>query len=252
MNTLSDTFAHRVRRQISKFRQRAILPAPTQGAIVSFSFDDCPCSAIDTALPILEAEDWRATIYVALGLCDTTNHLGLHMSRQDVVDVYNRGHEIGDHTFSHINAKARSPEIYLADITKNQSELAALGLPFSENFAFPFGDVITPIKKQLRGRFKTLRGVIPPHSPHQDANFLPAMPLYTGPQIDNAIQRIANLHTEPLWLNVFTHDVRDHPSPFGCTPEEFKSIVDAVKLSGARVMTVQDAYETLKREGGSS
>lgn len=249
MNTLSDTFLHRVRRQLSHFQQRSILPVPTKGPIVSFSFDDCPCSAIDTALPMLEAEDWRATIYVAVGLCDAVNHLGPHISRDDIVDLHKRGHEIGDHTYSHINAKGLKAKNYMADVERNQQALKELGLPPSENFAFPFGDVTNVIKKELRHKFSTLRGVLPPQNSKTDANFLPAIPIYSGRNVNIAMEEIANLPQTQRWLNLFTHDVRDHPSPFGCTPDEFQRVVSAVKTSGARIMSVKEAYHTLKSEG---
>ncbi|WP_427450035.1 polysaccharide deacetylase family protein [Litorimonas sp. WD9-15] len=249
MNTLSDTFLHRVRRQLSHFQQRSILPVPTEGPIVSFSFDDCPCSAIDTALPMLEAEDWKATIYVAVGLCDTVNHLGPHISRDDIVDLHKRGHEIGDHTYSHINAKGLDATKYMADVERNQRALKDLGLPPSENFAFPFGDVTNVIKKELRHKFSTLRGVLPPQNSRMDANFLPAIPIYSGQTEDTALREIANLQQSQIWLNLFTHDVRENPSPFGCKIDTFQDIVAAVKQSGARVMTVRDAYRTVKSEG---
>lgn len=252
MNTLSDTPLHRIRRQLSHVRQRSILPRPKQGSIVTFGFDDCPCSAIDTALPLLEAEGWRATVYVAVGLCDSVNHLGPHMSREDIVEVHKRGHEIADHTFSHRNAKGLTAQAYVEDVERNQAALKSLGLPPSESFAYPFGDVTHPIKKRLRSKFSTLRGVIPPTSPDQDANFLPAMPLYSSETIDAAIKQISELAETPLWLNLFTHDVRDTPSAYGCTVEAFQTVVRAVHQSGARVMTARDAYRTLKAEGGAS
>jgi len=96
MNALVQKAGRFVARGVS----RSVLPA-VQESIISVGFDDCPASAIETALPLMEAEGWRATIYVACGLCDSENHLGKHMSLSDVVEVHKRGHEIADHTFSH-------------------------------------------------------------------------------------------------------------------------------------------------------
>ena len=238
----------KVQRFRSRYAHKNVLPNPVGRSIITFGFDDCPASAIETALPMLEIEGWRATIYVACGLCETTNHLGLHMSEADIVASHQRGHEIADHTFSHINAKVRQSEDYLADIQKNQAALMALGLPPSRHFAYPFGDVTTPIKAHLRRCFSTLRGVLPPNSPDQDANFLPAMPLYSGATIDAALERIGKLEEEPIWLNLFTHDVRDNPSAYGCTPKDFSRVMEAVKRSGATVLTTDQAYQSLTRE----
>jgi len=248
MNKLEDTFTHRIKRQLSLKREKAILPRPKK-SIVTFTFDDCPLSVLETALPLLEAEEWRATIYVCVGLCGITNHLGLHMSEQDFIEVHKRGHEIADHTFSHINAKVRQPDDYLADIERNQAALTALGLPPSQHFAYPFGDVTTPIKSLLRDRFLTLRGVLPPKSSDLDANYLPAMPLYSGDDIEAAIAKIATLDDTPLWLNLFTHDVRDNPSEYGCTSSDLESVIKAVKATNANVLSVGQAFDKITGNG---
>jgi len=240
--------------KIQRFRSRYVetfrLPNPVGRSIITFGFDDCPASAIHTALPMLEAEGWRATIYTAVGLCDTTNHLGLHMSQKDIVDIHDRGHEIADHTYSHVGTKDVSVEAYIADIDRNQAALTELGLPPSQHFAFPYGDVSPALKRRLRHRFKTLRGVLPMEAIDQDANLLPALRIYHGPDIDAAIDRILQTAEQPQWLNLFSHDVRDAPSAYGCSPHDLARIIDAAKQSGADVMTVDQAFQAIyeKRE----
>ena len=218
--------------------------------IISFGFDDCPLSAIETAVPMLEAEGWRSTIYVACGLCETTNHVGLHMSMSDVLETHKRGHEIADHTFSHLSSHNVTLDEYIADIEKNQEALKALGLPPSRHFAYPFGHVNPQIKRALSSKFKTLRGVVRSRFSKQDAHLLNAVRIYSGADFNVALQKIKTAKTTPQWLNLYTHDVRENPSHFGCTPAEFKKIVSAVKEAGLRVMTVDDAYRTLY-QGGS-
>ncbi len=242
---------HKASRFIARGVSRSILPA-LQESIISFGFDDCPSSAIETALPLLEAQGWRATIYVACGLCDTENHLGKHMSLSDVVNVHERGHEIADHTFSHISSNDVNIDAYLADIEKNQTTLEALGLPRSQHFAYPLGHVSPALKKQIGERFLTARGVLTSNQAEQDANLLKAARIYSGERFQAALEQIETAKQKPRWLNFFTHDVRENPSHFGCTPGEFQVIVTAVKSSGLRVMTVKDAYNTIQKEGVSN
>jgi len=235
---------YKASRFVSRGVSRSVLPELNE-SIVSFGFDDCPASAIETALPLLEAEGWRATIYVACGLCGTENHLGVHMSLDDVVDVHGRDHEIADHTFSHLSTNDVSTRAYLADVERNQTALQKLGLPRSRHFAYPFGHVSPSLKSALRRRFKTLRGVLTPTNTSQDANLLNAARVYSGDRFQSALKQIEIAKTKPQWLNLFTHDVRENPSEFGCTVEEFQTIVTAVRNSGLRVMTVDDAYRTI-------
>jgi len=247
MKVIKDKVLRRLARIVSK----STLPAPEK-SIVSFSFDDCPASAIQTALPMLEAENWAATIYVACGLCETENHLGMHMSQDDIVTVHARGHEIADHTFSHLSPTDVNIETFIADIERNQTILKSLGIPQSQHFAYPYGHVTPALKSALRTRFSTLRGVISPNSPIQDANLLNAMRIYSGSHIETAITQIGKLSETPQWLHLFSHDVRDNPSDFGCTAIDFQRVISAVKASGARVMTVDQAYRDIRQKGDLS
>lgn len=234
----------KVMRRVARHTDKSLLPS-LQKSIVTFGFDDCPKSAITTGLPLLEAEGWRATIYVACGLCDTTNHLGLHMSEADIVDVHARGHEIADHTFSHLSANEVGLDEFLDDIEKNQSALERLGVPRSRHFAYPYGHVSPAIKKELRKKFETLRGVVAPSGPLQDSNLLSAVRIYSNDSIEFALEQIKRAQSNPVWLNLFTHDLGETPSEYGCTPDDFKRIIDAVIKARLSVMTVDKAYETI-------
>lgn len=231
----------KIMRHVSRRTDRSMLP-DLQESIISFSFDDCPKSAFTNGLPLLEAEGWRATIYVACGLCETTNHLGLHVSKDDIVKAYKSGHEIADHTFSHVSANDVDLNAFMADIERNQQALKKLGIQQSRHFAYPYGHVTPPLKKALRTRFETLRGVVTAPTASQDANLLWATRVYSNDTIELALERIENAKTTPQWLHLYTHDVRDKPSKFGCTEDDFKAVVEAVKESGLRVMTVDNAY----------
>ena len=238
------SFQSKIMRQVSRHTDKSTLPA-LEKSIISFSFDDCPKSAFTHGLPLLEAEGWRATIYIACGLFETTNHLGLHVNGADIIDAYNNGHEIADHTFSHVSSHDVDVNTYMNDIERNQLTLQKLGIPQSRHFAYPYGHVSPPLKKALRTRFETLRGVVTPTTATQDANLLWATRLYSNDSINTALEKIDHAITTPQWLHLYTHDVRDMPSKFGCTEADFKLIVNAVKQSGLRVMTVDDAYQAI-------
>jgi len=122
-----------------------------------------------------------------------SNHLGLHVSEKDIVGAYENGHEIADHTYSHMSS----------------------------------------------------RGVVTSASATQDANLMWATRLYSNNSIDLALEKIKQAQLVPQWLHLFTHDVRNAPSKFGCTPEDLQTIIDAVKDSGLRVMTVDEAYRAI-------
>ncbi len=237
----------KIKRRLVPFQARRMLPIKLKRPIVSFSFDDCPKSVIDNALKPIEVEGWQATVYIAMGLCGITNHLGLHMRADDVKAVHESGHEIGDHSFSHYDGSALPLNAFLADIDKNREALDGLGLQPSETFAYPYGGTTPALKKALESRFKGARGINSRnHKTDVDLNQIGSNRLYRGADFDRLIPQIAALAEAPGWITIFTHDVRSAPSGFGCTPAQMKTVIKAVKDCGADVMTVAGAIKYLE------
>jgi len=239
----------KVKRRLVPFQARRLIPVKLDRPIVSFSFDDCPRSVIENALYPLEKEGWLATVYIAAGLCGTTNHLGLHMSPEDVKAVYESGHEIGNHTYSHCDGSALPLADVLADINKNQAAFDALGIPPSDTFAYPYGEATPALKKALEKTFKGARGITSnSHETSVDLNQIGSNRLYAGASFDVLQSQISTLKDNPGWITIFTHDVRDNPSDFGCTPAQFIETIKTVKESGAEVMTVAKAIIHLEAQ----
>ncbi len=220
--------------------------------IVSFTFDDFPRSAITNGSDILEREGWRATFYVAAGLTGENNHHGKHFVSEDIPGLANRGHEIAGHTYTHVDCDRLGYAETLAEIKRNKEALAQMGYKGKiEHFAYPFGAANAKLKNGLQNKFRTLRGVTPGvHIGKADLNALKSTPLYSGSMVDNAMQTIKGLSNRPGWLILFAHDIRQTPSQWGCTPEEFSSAIKAVKQSGAQVLTVGAALDQLEAQHG--
>ena len=245
----SKSLSSRIARRLVKYQARRMMSFSHDRPIVSFSFDDCPRSVMENALPLLESRSWRGTIYAAMGLCGITNHLGLHMSREEMKAVHQTGHHIDDHTFSHISARSVSIAEFLDDIDKNKAVFEDMGLPPAQSFAYPYGEVTKETKDALGQKFPLLRGI---HSPHGDKNVdlnqAASQRLYSGSDFEPCLRAIRELKHTPYWLILFTHDVRENPSDFGCTPSDFKTAVKAVESTGAEVLPVADALSRLQGE----
>lgn len=236
----------KITRRLSNYRHRHIITPKLDRPIVSFSFDDCPRSVIENALPLLEAENWRATFYMACGLCDTINHLGRHMSLKDIQAVHTSGHEIGDHTYDHLDIGNVSLETYLDNIALNQTKLTELGIPESRTFAYPYGSVSPNLKQALYANFELSRGVVESSGQTLDLGLCASTRLYSGSDTNTAIKRIQTLSKSPRWEILFTHDVRDNPSEYGCTKTDMMNVIKAVKDSGAIVLPVAAALDYMR------
>lgn len=240
----------RVHRRLVPFRAKRSLAIKLDNPIVSLTFDDCPKSVIETAIPAIEDEGWQASLYVAMGLCGTTNHLGLHMSEGDVKAAYANGHEIGGHTLNHINVATVSSSNFKEEIEKNQTKLVELGIPASQTFAYPYGETNLAAKNYVTETFSGARGIRGHvHRSSVDLNQIGSKCLYSGQHFENLLREISTLRQNPGWMTIYTHDVRDNPSPFGCTPGEFLQVVSTIKSSGAQVMPVASAINFLQKRG---
>jgi len=243
----SKSLSARISRRLTPYFGRRTRRFTLERPIVSFTFDDCPVSAIENGVSLTEAEGWLSTIYVASGLLGQINHHGQQINGDDVKALHANGHEIGGHTFSHIDAQAFSITKFLEDIDANQHALDKIGVPESRTFAYPFGQVSSGLKSELEGRFTAMRGIQPGvHKGSVDLNQVKSVALFSGQKLDLASSIIKGLSGTSSWVTLFTHDVRESHSDWGCSPSEMKTIIEQVKQSGAQVMTVAEAVEHIE------
>ena len=235
----------RVRRRSARLLARTPITPDLERGMVSFTFDDCPVSVVHNALPQLEARGWRGTVYASMGLNGTTNHLGLHMSDADYRAASEAGHEIGDHTYTHMDGMRAGAGMMLADINRNRAAFREAGLPEATTFAYPYGEVTPKLKRALHGEFALSRGIHSPQDGMIDTSLAASQRLYSA-DMDDVISAIARAAEHKLWLILFTHDVRDAPSAYGCTPAEFAQTVQAVAASDLEVRTVAEALRVVR------
>ena len=230
----------RVRRRSARLLARTPITPELQCGMVSFTFDDCPLSVAHTALPMLEDRGWRGTVYASMGLNGTTNHLGGHMDVDDYLSASEAGHEIGDHTYSHMDGMRAGVGLMRADINRNRAAFREAGLPEATTFAYPYGEVTPELKRALHPDFALLRGIHTPSDQTIDTSLAASQRLYST-SMDDVMTAIERAHAHRLWLILFTHDVRKEPSDFGCTPDELARTVTEVAARDMAVHTVADA-----------
>lgn len=228
----------KVRRRLARFAARRPT-APTLGRpTLSFTFDDVPESAVRNAAPLLEDEGLRATWYVCSGLFGRDGHMGRFADAESVSGLIARGHEIGCHTRDHIDCHRSGDDTLIDNVEANVAALKALGGE-PRHFAFPYGELSARTKRLLGPRYGSLRGV---HAgavaPGDDLNQLPSVG-FQGPDgeatANHWIDRVA---ASGGWLILFSHDVRDNPSPWGCTPAGLGRVVRRARDAGFAIRTV--------------
>jgi len=217
------------------------------GVVVSFTFDDFPRSAWINGGAILEQYDKRGTYYAAMGLAGTDSNLGKMFESDDLRAVHAQGHEIACHTYSHRDCYRASPAEIAAEIERNGTALASIiGDEPLDNFAYPFGGVSLTAKSALAGRFASCRGTGRGiNRGTVDLADLFGTSIYSRDfNRDRLCQLIDDAQAGNGWVIFYTHDVAEEPSPFGCTPAQFKSIV-AYAAENATVLPVRDVLAGL-------
>ena len=235
----SRSLAARVRRKIVPHLGRRDVALEIDRPVVSFTFDDVPASVLDHALPVLEREGWLSTLYVATSLIGAYNHHGRMMAAPEIRFAAARGHEIGAHSHRHIDYGTASASLIAEDMSVASGMLAEVGVRGPTSFAWPYGEASAQAKRRLGARYSSLRGTRQiTHRARADLNQLGSYRLFSGRYFDELHTAIGELGRAPGWLTLFTHDVRERPSEWGCTPGEFEAIVAAVKRIGATVLPV--------------
>jgi len=236
----------KLRRRLVRLAARRPLEKGPQRPMISFSFDDAPRTAAQAGAAALEAGGMRGTFYVAAGLAGAEAPMGICAEGPDYARLAQAGHEIACHTYSHLDCGKASGADALADVARNAEAMAAWGAPPPATFAYPYGDVAAGPKRTLAGRFHLLRalhhGLLEAGT---DLNQAPAVGVegpdgeaVAGRWMDAALRRNA-------WLILFTHDVRDAPSPWGCTPAAFGRLIDRAVADGFEVVTVAEGARRL-------
>ena len=235
----------KLRRRTVRLSSRRPARAPA-GPMLSFAFDDVPASAASTGAAILERRALKGTYFVAAALAGTDAVTGPMASADDVRRLAAAGHEIGCHTYTHLDCGQAAPCDAVENVARNAETLAHWGVSRPTSFAYPFGDVAPRTKRALAARFALLRalhaGIVTAGS---DLNQAPAVGV-EGPDGEALAMRwIGHAARRGAWLILCTHDVADTPSPYGCTPAALERLADAALANGFEVVTVSEAAARL-------
>ena len=231
----------KLRRRLIRLAHRRPARVALERPMVSFSFDDAPATACEAGARALETRGLRGTYYFAAGLAGRDGPMGRFATGEDARRLYQAGHEIACHTYSHLDCGQSSRATTLQDVDRNAESLAAWGAGEPVSFAYPYGDVASPAKTALSGRFKTLRalhhGLI---TDGADLNQAPAVGVEGEAGEAVASEWLDKAKARKAWLILYTHDVAEQPSQWGCTTAALERLIDRALADGFDVVTVAE------------
>jgi peptidoglycan/xylan/chitin deacetylase (PgdA/CDA1 family) len=220
-------------------------------ALISFTFDDFPCSALDMGASMLEARQWAGTFYASLGLMGQEAPTGKIFDLERLKNVKARGHELGCHTFTHCHAWGTPPKLFEESILRNAKALDEIvpGAVFKSH-AYPISCPRPGTKRRVAKYFTSCRGGGQTFNVGRvDLNHLAAFFIEQSRDNLQAVRDLVHKNAQVGgWLIFATHDVSDKPTRFGCTPAEFEKVLKFAMDSGAAVLPVSQALEMALRQ----
>jgi len=238
-----------VRRRTLCSVHRRFVPLGNRGPIVSFCFDDFPRTAYTVGGSVLRNFGARGTYYGAIGYMYQSENLHERVTAEDLRLLVKDGHELANHTFSHVSSRALPLAAFREDVLKGQEAICEItgGVP-PANFAYPFGEVTLAAKKALGSEMASCRGIYGGvNGPQLDLNLLRANSLYGDDDRLVVVEHLVSENSKQKgWLIFYTHDVSQTPSSFGCTPSLLESAVSCAVRYGARISTVAAVLSDLR------
>jgi len=217
--------------------------------VVSFTFDDFPRTALTVGGAILQKYNAVGTYYVSLDLVGKDDVSGPMFTLDDLQVMRQQGHELGCHTFTHCDSAGTPSSIFLEAVRANQAAYEKL-FPGDvlRTFSFPKSAPRGRTKQLVARRFTCCRGGGQTMNVGvTDLNYLRAFFIEQAHGDLGAMRRMIDQNRAAKgWLIFATHDVCSHPSPYGCTPEIFESVVRYASESGATILPVEQAYRALR------
>jgi peptidoglycan/xylan/chitin deacetylase (PgdA/CDA1 family) len=123
-----------------------------------------------------------------------------------------------------------------------------------QSFSYPFGDLSPQSKHAFASKsaagplagFKVLRalhhGLIQTGT---DLNQAPSVGVETDYGEANAMKWIERAAARNAWLILYTHDVIEAPSRFGCSPATLERLLQAALSRGFDIVTVAQAAQRI-------
>jgi peptidoglycan/xylan/chitin deacetylase (PgdA/CDA1 family) len=239
-------FFHRANNFVTRKLPLKSVRSRLERPLASITFDDFPKSAWTVAGPILERFGARATYYAAGRFCGGHEDGIVYFDAEDLRAAQRAGHEIGAHSFAHQMAPLVSSAELVADEARNALALCEIlgeGGTRPSSYAYPYGEV-SPRTKALMGKlFANARGIRPGvNAGRIDLAQLLAVPIeHRRWRPDEIAAAVEEARASNGWLILFTHDVSEQPSPFGCTPAMLTEVLEMLAAAEVPVTPVKHA-----------
>jgi peptidoglycan/xylan/chitin deacetylase (PgdA/CDA1 family) len=214
--------------------------------LVTFTFDDVPRSALAIGADALEQAGARGSFYISTALLGLRTRHWTVIDADGVRELHRRGHDIGLHGHRHHPGGMLSASQFADDVARNRAALHEIEPAIrADNFAYPYGQVDFPRKRQLGGLVRSSRSIHPGlNRGVVDLHHLKSVSLedaVLGPaQLGDWLDRAAGGNG---WLIFLLHDVAEQAGPFGVSRRLLDQAIEGALRRGLEIRTTSAALD---------
>lgn len=219
-------------------------PPPTGGfteGMVSLTFDDSWLSQYQNALPRLDRAGYKGTFYLTSEPIE--GGWSGFMTPAQVKNIASRGHEIAGHSVTHADLTTLSAQQLQDEIVNSKNYLQNLTQKNVTTFAYPYGSTNSTVQTALKNAgYTSARGV--DYSTHNTATSeiynLKSQCIETSDTLASIRAKIDSAKANKQWYILCFHEVKSSGDQWNTTPARFQAIIDYLKQSGIKVVTVAE------------
>jgi peptidoglycan/xylan/chitin deacetylase (PgdA/CDA1 family) len=223
---------------------KALLPSFNRG-LVSVTFDDSWEGQYTNALPALNARGIPATMFTTTSFVDSDPS---RLTTSQLHDFQNSGSEIASHMVTHVDPTTLTPAELNAQLADSKAWLEARFGPVYD-YASPYGAYNATTIAAIKNYYLSQRTVDDGYNSisNFDQYTLQVKHLFNTTTPAEVAGWIAQAKADKTWLILVFHQVDPDTSlePYGVTPTDFDSMMQAIQTSGVPGVTTKQALDEL-------
>jgi peptidoglycan/xylan/chitin deacetylase (PgdA/CDA1 family) len=222
-------------------------PNSLSEGMLSLDFDDGWESTFANGLPILNAANLKSTLYIVSKYVGAPEYASL----AEIMAAQSLGHEIGSHTQTHPQLPLLDPSSMEQEISQSKHDLITMGLSPITSLAYPYGeynDQVVALTKQAG--YQSARTALVVDGGFNDKStdhfLLKTQSVENNTSIETIKSWIETAVKNKTWLILVMHQIDNSGSEYSISPQKLQQIVDYIKATQVKVVTVSQGLEYLK------
>ena len=215
--------------------------------ILTLTFDDGLKSQYEIAFKEMQKYNYKGTLFLL------ANWSGLFEGRElmnfsNAKEMQDYGWEIGSHTLDHKNLLDLQKEKIKEELEKSKEILSDEGFKIN-TLSFPFGSYSEEVIKETKKYYLASRTMKNGYNSIQHPNFyeLKSKAVMKKHSSKEVCSWIKEANRKGLWLILIFHNIGIEQTPWDCSEQKFKDILECIKNEGIVIKTIKEVLENEKR-----